>query len=152
MTTIAYRDGIMAADSQVTVGGFNACQSRKIIKLKDGSLLGGAGSIVSTARIMRFMEEHGEITELVIGASPDCGMIYVRPEGTVWIIEGGKRGGMAQVEGLYFAEGSGTLPALVAMRTGMSAVKAVEVAAEFDTATALPVVSLRLGKAGRKRK
>ncbi len=43
MTTIAYRNGIMAGDSSFTFNGIVDTLSRKVFRLKSGALLGQAG-------------------------------------------------------------------------------------------------------------
>ncbi|MGP1667415.1 MAG: hypothetical protein ACTS5I_16215, partial [Rhodanobacter sp.] len=49
MTTLAFRDGVMACDSQWTVGNIRGVHRTKIRRLKSGALLGFAGENDSRA-------------------------------------------------------------------------------------------------------
>lgn len=156
MTTIAYRDGILAADSQITMGDTRYAQCSKLIKLPNGALAAGCGSAVQCARLLTYMENNnGEWTDEVLRQCPDACILYVWPDGKVFVIEGGKRGGSAPLKGTFFAEGSGYVAALAAMKAGATAVRAIEIAAELDINTALPVESVKLepvAPATKKRK
>jgi ATP-dependent HslUV protease subunit HslV len=146
MTTIAYRDGVLAADSQITMGDTRYAQCSKVVKLPNGALAAGCGSAVQCARLLTYMENNnGEWTDDILRKCPDAYVLYIWPDGKVFILEGGKRGGCAPMKGEYFAEGSGFVAALAAMKAGATAVRAIEIAAELDINTALPVESVRLG-------
>lgn len=145
MTTIAYRAGVLAADSQITMGEVRYAQATKIKCLPNGALAAGCGSLVQCAKLLAFLEENdGGWTTEVLKSCPDASVIYVQPDGQVMLLEGGKKGGVAPLEGEFFADGSGYVAALAAMKAGADAVRAIEIAAELDVNTALPVKSFRL--------
>jgi hypothetical protein len=120
--------------------------ARKITKFPNGALIGWAGSLVNGAKLVQALyETNGDLNYGAIRACRDVDAIYVWPDGKVYSVETGKCGGCAEVEGPFFAEGSGFVAALAAMKAGADAIRAIEIAAELDTGTALPVVFERLG-------
>lgn len=127
------------------MGGTRYAQANKIKRLPNGALVASCGSLVQCAKLLTFLEENdGEWTADMLKACPDASAIYVRSDGKVILLEGGKRGGAASLEGEFFADGSGYVAALAAMKAGADAVRAIEIAAELDTSTSPPVVSFRL--------
>lgn len=57
MTTIAYRDGILAADGRVTAGGLILTdQCKKITRLSDGSLFALCGDDLLEERLIEWLE------------------------------------------------------------------------------------------------
>lgn len=150
MTTIAYRKGILAADSQVTFGG-------------DAS-----GAIKGTCqKLFRKTIKSGRKTRTVILATAgesSPGMVFVD-----WYGTGGARpdllkdtdftclvlepDGLYEVDSLcrperilapFYAIGSGAKAALAAMHCGKSAREAVAIAAKLDPYTGGRIVSMRL--------
>jgi len=147
MTILVVRNGVFAADSQVTCGGINYAKAHKIRRLADGSLLGASGDTIVCARFLDWVQalitEGDEIKHEDMKRFPYITGLWVRPEG-VFILEGNhKTGGIAKVEGEFFAEGSGYIAALAAMHAGASARRAVEITCKLDRSCELPVQSKR---------
>lgn len=145
MTTIAYRDGIMAADTRA-FAGYNSDigQKRKIHRLADGTLIG-----ISTNRV--------GISEQLLawyrsGADPKDGpamlekkftILVVKPDGGVFFANE-EFAFAGPLTSRFFAIGSGDGFALGAMAMGATAKQAVAAACGLDVWSALPIMTLSL--------
>jgi ATP-dependent HslUV protease subunit HslV len=143
MTTIAYRDGILATDSLIQSGGTRVGTTQKVFKSKNGTLLAFAGNAHLAADIQHWIDKG-----LSDDATPDTDgtgtIVIVKPDGTFWTLDGGAAAPYP-LEAPFFAEGSGQEVALGAMAMGANAVQAVEVAIHFDTGSGAPVQYVELG-------
>lgn len=129
MTVIVYRDGVMAADRQSTISGVRACEVTKIARRdKDGALIGVAGDAALASTFMRWFlaGEEGDRPALHFAANEHktALALVVRPSG---IIEEHSVAGWANIEGEFFAYGSGLEAAIAAMHMGADARRAVEI-------------------------
>lgn len=146
MTTIAYRDRVLASDGQVSWGdridNYNLKKVRKI----NGCLVGGAGRLASVLQFFDWFQEWSDAQQ-VQGDAPHV-KVFV-PEGIndedfiglvifadeiAFMYEGGKKSYQLELNG-YFAIGSGSDYALAAMDSGASAEEAVAVAIKRDVYT-----------------
>lgn len=130
MTTIAYRDGKMAADRMVKCGAVAHHDITKIVRRMDGALCGTCG-VSSLGFAFRKWFLGGEVGDKPsCGDSEDCNIhaIIVRPSGVVELHD---FLGMSEIEGPFHAVGAGAEFALGAMAMGADAVQAVNIAAEF---------------------
>lgn len=144
MTSIAYRDGVLAADSGVQSRGTRIGSVQKVFKAKDGSLLAYAGDANLAADVAEWVD--GGLRHDSVPDTADRGTIlWVQPDGSVHIIDGG--GKPYPVEAPFYAEGSGEDLALGAMAAGASAVQAIEIAIHFDSGSSGPVQFVELEKA-----
>lgn len=139
MTTIAYRDGVLAADTRVT--SCNNCAAgyvQKIGRLPDGALWGFTGALqVMEACVAWADERKGDPPAMDEGC-----FILISPDGLVrqwW----GK--GWIQSTSDAFAWGSGERPARAAMMAGAGVGRAVEIAAALDDDTGGDITVLSLG-------
>lgn len=134
MTVIAYRDGVMAADSGVTDSAFNANvgTADKICSV-NGWLIGFAGSLVHGQLFARWMR--GSKRE------PTWDQFHglvVRPDGKVLEFDHDKAPlSLGTSHGI--AIGPGGLIATAAMMAGADAVRAVEIAIQLDNGCAGPL-------------
>lgn len=130
MTTIAYRDGILASDSLVTAGTLRCGGMRKIARNAAGWMGGSAGPMETNVRLLAWIDAgaHGDPPEM-----KEADAIIVSPEGVVHFWTGA--GPLTPVLGDFFAVGSGERVAVGAMAAGADAIKAVRIAIEFDTAS-----------------
>lgn len=143
MTTIAAKGGMVAADSQITGnGGSRKGRVRKLVRLSDGSIFGGAGNYISVRRLLVWAESGFEGKRPPKTQEAEC--LLIRPDGTVLSLDG--QGEPYEVEGAFHAIGSGGDYALGAMAMGADPLRAVQVAAEFDPMTSGPFQSERLRK------
>lgn len=140
MTTIAYRDDVLAADTQITCGSQIDGWATKIYRL--GSVLYGAtGSSGLTEAFKSWLCRGmvGEAPALKDGESTANGYIFPGGNRVVWRYENV----WCSHEAPFFAYGSGGEIALGAMLAGATAEQAVRAAAERDTNTGGAITVLR---------
>lgn len=146
MTTIAFRSGIMCADTQAYMGRGEPGHARKskVYRLGDGSLLGVSSSIIGAAvRLVPWVEagcDH-EAWSIIKDYESELRfeMIHVRRDGEMRVWNDAYTPTTIEVE--YYAIGSGAPYALGAMAAGVTAKGAVAIACQFDNFS---------GGAGRK--
>lgn len=140
MTTIAYRDGVMAADSGVWFGDGLAPWARKLVRGDDGTLYGVCGNSGQCNDFIEWVNA-GSIGERpVADKTPDGGSSYLvmkaAPCGPVRILTAY---GVEVYAAPYFAIGAGNTAALGAMFCGASAVRAIEAAIAHASGAIAPV-------------
>jgi ATP-dependent protease HslVU (ClpYQ), peptidase subunit len=151
VTTIAFKDGIMAADSRCTdeCGSFFT-KTRKIDRLASGALLGKAGdtdarevvALLSRATY-RKLPSRRELAE----TRTEFNGILAFPNGRVFYVgiekagdgDASWTGEVIEVEERMCAVGSGYQFALGAMAGGKTAKQAVEIACRYDSYSQAPV-------------
>lgn len=140
MTTIAYKSGTMAADSRA-YAGFNSPLGRKskIRRMPDGTLIGCSTNQVGLGEaVLDWFEAGADPEKAPKAAETRFTFLAVEPSGKAFYgYDSFLLAGPIAAE--CFAIGSGESAAHGAMRAGASAVRAVEIAAEVDIWTALPV-------------
>lgn len=147
MTTIAYRDGVMAADTQATVDGTKH-RAHKLGRLPCGGVMGGCGTASEVTRAIRWVQAgmKGKPPKI-----PQSLLVIAFGDGRVVTIED-KHWTMIDAMGPV-ALGSGHQAALVAMRHfNASAEDAVHAAASVDLYTSGPVESLAVEPVKKKAK
>jgi hypothetical protein len=142
MTVIACKDSIMAADSAVWCGDIVVAHRKKIIRLPDGSLFGGAGStpIIHMAQewimgafnttypVSRLnLNDHLDKPTRVLAEHQLDGMI-LRPDGSLWHLN--YQWDLYDMTVLFAACGSHHDFVLGAMYAGATAERAVKLAIE----------------------
>ena len=125
MTTIAYRDGVMAADGRVTVGQLIVTDTcRKITKLSDGALFALCGDDSLEVELIEYLEEADGGILPPQGKGKDFTAILVDTSGVLSTYEGsGDR--FVPWGTAYAAFGSGAEIAYGAMEMGATASQAV---------------------------
>ena len=128
MTTLVYRDGILAADSRGTVNGYiTPALDQKVFKLGDGRLLGFTGEANSFCPFKQWVED-GEMApapEMI-----ESRAVVIAKTGPRRIFEGK---GWYEERGPFSAWGSGMAAALAALYMGATAVEAVRIAIKVDS-------------------
>ena len=144
MTTIAYRDGVLAADTRVSTGGIMDCEIIKIARNSDGDLAGASGDAGFSAEFLRwFLGGEKQNTPVPKKENnPYEGLIF-RSSGEINVFD---EGGVCQVTAPYYASGSGVCIALGAMAYGADAEQAVRMAMKHDVSTGGEITVLRHGK------
>ncbi|MDQ0135698.1 ATP-dependent HslUV protease subunit HslV [Neorhizobium galegae] len=129
MTTIAYRDGIMAADSGAWIGGAATPWAYKLAIGPDGTLYGVAGNAAEAERFLQWVRDgcHGEhpkaeplpeqYSSYIVLAAPVVGPIRVITAR-----------GDEVYHAPYFAIGAGSVAALGAMFANADAETAIQAA------------------------
>lgn len=143
MTTIAYKAGIMAADTRA-YAGFNSPigEKRKIRRLADGTLIGCSTSQVGLGEaILDWYEAGADPENAPKVAERKFTFLAVKRTGDGYYAnENFLLSGPLKAE--FFAIGSGEGAAHGAMRAGADAKRAVEIACEIDVWSGLPVMTL----------
>lgn len=151
MTTIVYRDGIMAADSRVTVeteaGGIRHFKCEKLYRKtcygKEDVIIGLAGESGPGLVFLDWFGTVGDSTppSVLIDGEGDFTALVLRKSG---LYEYDKWCRGEKVMGRFYAVGSGAKAALGALHMGASAKRAVQVACKVDTYSAGPIVQMSL--------
>lgn len=128
MTAIAYRDGIMAADSAERSQGTLLGYAKKIARLSDGTLVAGAGQASACVKFVAWISG-GEDGKLDIQAE-DFAALVVKPDGRVFRYD--KEGFALEINGEFHAEGCAYKLLIGAMAAGASAEEAVNIAVQYD--------------------
>ncbi|RAK68814.1 peptidase S14 [Phenylobacterium kunshanense] len=145
MTTIAYRDGVLASDSRAYSGDKTPIGSKqKIHRLADGTLLGVSTASIGGDALVRRWVEAGCPAARNDDLKPDSfTALMVRANGDVFYANNNLEW-TGPLDVPFIAAGSGEHYALGAMAMGASAERAVEVACELDVWSAHPIRTLRL--------
>lgn len=142
MTTIAYRDGIIAADSRVTYGEDGSARVHTCKKLFRKTITQGKKQfdvIIATAGEaspgLVFVDWYGSgkpVPDIFLHLGGDFLCLVLTPQG-LFEFDVYCRG--EEVSDDFYAIGSGAKAALGAMHCGKSAVEAVRIAARIDPYT-----------------
>jgi len=146
LTVIAVRAGIMAADSLITCGAdanTRYSRTKKIKRMPNGGLFAGTGDPISfnrmAVKLRNIIQKKKTIECAFVLEFTGVDALYLATDGICWLFTGGSNGGICQLDGPFFAEGSGCTAALAAMYCGADAETAVEIACELDTGCGMPV-------------
>ncbi len=140
MTTIAFRDGIMAADGMSTINNTTRAPgtSKKLWRLSDGSLAGGAGNAFPIAASLDAARGQNDIhlpetayNTTILSVSPG-GVVKIHTQGSAIEFNNAP----------FFAIGSGAEAAIGAMHGGATAEQAIEAAIRSDMFSGPPVQTL----------
>jgi hypothetical protein len=144
VTTIAYRDGVLAADTAMCLSGTMVGQMVKIVRRDDGDMAGTSGNADFASKFQDWFMggENGESPKPTESERHmDRGVIF-RKAGPIEVFE---PGGMFKISADYYAFGSGMDYAIGAMFAGAEATVAVEAAIEHDPHSGGTVTVLRHG-------
>ena len=146
MTTIAFRDGVLAADTRMVTGSRpHLCT--KIRYIKPNLVVACAGSINKESVALKFFSKpnwQDEEPPEIKGAFQCIILIGNNP----FFCEGGLH--IQPIEHPYFAIGSGAEVAAAAMEMGMSAEEAVKFASKLDINTNDIVTTYKIPNAKEK--
>jgi 20S proteasome alpha/beta subunit len=133
VTTVAYRDGVLAADRRVTQGDrIMQYRYQKVYKNQHGWLYGACGKV---ADMERFFEWADPFDGAPGGEPPPKGEfegLMVSPKGAVFEVEDGT---WWRAKTKLHAVGSGASAALGALHAGADALTAVKIAQLIDSAS-----------------
>ena len=129
MTTIAYRAGVLVADSLVTAAGMRCGYVRKIAKSSSGWMGGTSGNLQDMAIFNEWIEH--DCPNMPPKTDGDCDGFVVAPSGALMLWAG--KGILVPMEAEFTAVGSGERYAMAVMEAGLNAKRAVEIACRLDT-------------------
>lgn len=129
MTVIAYRDGIIAADTLAVTGGSKCAGVTKVARSINGDLGGASGGITfMTAWLTWIRGEGARPVPEGDETRTDTGLI-IWANGRIEVYE---KGGSFEIDAPYYAIGSGRPEAMGAMHAGASPEGAVHAAIAHD--------------------
>lgn len=148
MTTIVYRDGVLACDSRETetngtdgdYGYVVTNRCKKIFRLPDGRLFGAAHSTEAGWRILHALQRGQRMPDV---GNEEIQAILVSTSGSYKIFEGAV---WTPTRARFYAIGSGARFALAAMRVGADAVKAAKVGRDMDVYSGGRIQVLRISR------
>lgn len=144
MTTIVYRDGILAADSRATYtseeGGARAWGCDKLFR-KAGAIIGTAGETGPGLVFVDWWGSGKPPPPQFIEGDADFACLVLTKKG---LFEYDKWCRGEKITHQFYAIGSGAKAAMGALYMGASAREAVAVACKIDPYTAPPVVWMKL--------
>lgn len=148
MTTIAYKDGVIAADSQATDVN-EVCKVRKLFKCRD-EIVSICGDAIAAMKFVEWRKAGAqEDDKPKFGASDDFLSLVVTSNGVaLW----DKRMTPLPIKDRFSALGSGSGIALGAMHMGASAREAIKAAIRWDAFTGGRVISYSVKDLGTKRR
>jgi hypothetical protein len=166
MTTIAYRDGVMACDSCWSLNGSLVdTLSDKIYRLKSGALLGQCGSndarpmikLLDNAKSEKQMPSYEEICAVKVSGM----YLLVLPNRRMFKFQTTALAheqwtddlldlGMWRIEQPFTAVGSGSEFAIGAMAAGKSAAEAIRIACRLDINSRLPLHTHKLDTVSKR--
>lgn len=139
MTTVAYRDGILAGDSLMVDRGVRCGHFEKVRRVGD-LLVGMAGAACWMGPFLRWVGSEFSPESLPRIVDDNFEALIITPDGRVdWF---GQTLVPVRMFGDFTAIGSGFPVAMGAMSAGASAVRALEIACELDTMTGGPIISI----------
>lgn len=149
MTIIAFKDGVMAADTMLSSHN-SQNRAQKIVRLPDGGVAGGCGLWNRAHSGLRFLAEGGSpddrhVSADVIGGPPciqDAAILIAKPDGSLWLLE--DEFPAFPLRDSIAAVGCGTEAAMMAMTLGLSAVEAVAKVTKQDVLCGEPVQSMEV--------
>lgn len=142
MTTIAYRDGIIASDTRGTDENYHPgiYRCEKLFR-KDGAIIGTAGG---DAEGMVFVDWYGtkkKPPERLVAGDADFCCLVLTPDGLFWYDKWCRPN---RILDEFYAVGSGAPYAVGAMAMGASADHAVSIAMRYDCYTGGDIVTMTL--------
>lgn len=139
MTTIVYRDNVLAADSLAFRGDTRLpTEEVKLRRLSDGSVFALCGGAARLLQMERWLNDNaGEIDKIPIGNST---AVHLPLTGPLMVYEDG--GWYEHPRDQFAAFGGGFQFAYGALHLGASAEQAVGVASVYDAGTGGKVVSM----------
>jgi hypothetical protein len=144
VTTIAYKNGVLAADSLINYGTFSNGEVNKIhvvaMPEEDGkrvrrAMMAVSGAVWVIEPLIEWIESgasQDDIPHCLLHAAKDFSCIMIDDEGTVWEFNNGF---FLKCGVQYHSIGSGQMFALGAMAAGIEAPEAVAAAMKHDKAT-----------------
>jgi hypothetical protein len=148
MTIIAFKDGVMAADTMLS--SYNSQnRAQKLVRMPDGGVAGGCGLWARAYSGLRYLAEGGSPDDRPapegMQGPPDireAAILVAKPDGSLWLLE--DEFPAFPLRDKVAAVGCGTEAALMALNLGLSAVEAVAKVTRQDVLCGDPVQSMEV--------
>jgi hypothetical protein len=148
MTVIAFKDGVMAADTMLSQHN-SQNRAQKIVRLPDGGVAGACGQWNRAYSGLKYLAEGGGMDERPSPRTPEgppnvdgAVLLIAKPDGSLWLIEDEFPAYPLRDE--VVSIGCGSDAALMAMTLGLSAVEAVAKVTRQDVLCGDPVQSMEV--------
>lgn len=142
MTVIAFKGGVMAADTMLS-GGNQQCRAQKIVRLPDGGVVGACGQWGRAYAGLKYLEEGGDPdAKDGLPKIDGANFLIARPDGSLWLVE--DEFPPYPLRDTVAAIGCGSDAALMAMTLGLTAVEAVARVTRQDVLCGDPVQSMEI--------
>lgn len=135
------------SDSQVTSSTGCKARVRKLIRLPDGGVFGGAGDVQAIMALREWALAGFEGKRPAKTVEAEC--LLAKPDGSVWYLSG--TGKPYELLDEFTAIGSGGSFAEGAMAFGATALEAVRIAADRDSGTSGPFQQMRVKRKKKRR-
>ena len=142
MTVIAYKNGILASDSLVTLGTARAGSVRKICRGPNGSLAGLCGNTAYSDMFMSWIKSGEPNSAPDLSSDSSFTAIVIRPNGKVYMACSSTT--LFLLKSPFHSIGSGSDFAVGAMEMGATAEEAVRVAIKHCISCGGKVVTEKL--------
>ncbi len=143
MTTVVFKDGIIATDSMISSGGEILGTTKKIIHAENGNIILGAGSTNAIETFIKFYNLQEYNKDILKSESNRIDIIVINPLTKEIIMYDDEL--IAHVyEADAYALGSGRAYALGALAAGVSPEEAILIAAKYDKSTDTNVQLLKI--------
>jgi hypothetical protein len=149
VTIIAYKDGVMAADTMLS--SFNSqSRAQKLVRLPDGGVAGGCGLWSTAYGVLRWLADGGDLDDAAalmrerdwLPPVKEAAILIARPDGSLWLLE--DEFPAFPLRDSVAAIGCGADAALMGMSLGLSAVEAVAKVTKQDVLCGEPVQSMEV--------
>lgn len=148
MTIIAFKDGVMAADTMLSAHNAQN-RAQKIVRLPNGGVAGGCGHWTRAYSGLKYLTEGGDLegrpNPRVNDGPPNidgASLMVVKPDGSIWLVE--DEFPAFPLRDKVAAIGCGADAAMMAMGLGLSAVEAVAKVTKQDVLCGEPVQSMEV--------
>lgn len=148
MTTIAYRAGIVAADSQETWGDGRTNDCQKLFRMDNGTIIATAGDSYTGLIFVDWFKDGArkdsipDLTNIDIDEDFEC--LVLENTENIYIINRFFQKYYVEMPEKFYAVGWGATYAVAAMHMSASAKRAVEVAAKYDAYTGGKIKTMKV--------
>lgn len=148
MTIIAFKDGVMAADTMLSSHN-SQNRAQKIVRLPDGGVAGGCGQWNRAYAGLKYLADGGDMDARGNPRTPEgppniegATLMVAKPDGSLWLVE--DEFPAYPLRDAIAAVGCGSDAALMAMELGLTAVEAATRVTRQDVLCGEPVQSMEV--------
>ena len=147
MTTIALRDGVIAADSQETHGDGRIAECKNLYSIS-GTIIGTAGDSYTGLIFVDWFERGARMEDAPdlshVQSDEDFECIVIENKDTIYTINRFFQKYPVEMADGFYALGWGSAYAMAAMEMGADAKKAVQIAVKYDAYTGGKIKTMKV--------